>query len=160
MAETKQGFGTMQEDKFNRANKSGSDFKAEIQDVAGGVATAVKDKARDIASSATDIAEKAKDKAQDWASTAAGKVGDTRSAVGSSLESFGHRIREQAPREGMLGTAASGVAEGVESAGEYLREHDLGAMGKDMTNLVRRYPIQSLLIGVGIGFLLARSTRS
>jgi hypothetical protein len=33
-------------------------------------------------------------------------------------------------------------------------------MADDMTNLIRRYPIQSLLVGIGVGFLLAKATRS
>ncbi len=32
-------------------------------------------------------------------------------------------------------------------------------VGQELTALVRRYPIQSLLVGGAIGFLLARSTK-
>jgi hypothetical protein len=34
-------------------------------------------------------------------------------------------------------------------------------VGKELTALVRRYPIQSMLLGIAVGFLLARAmTRS
>jgi len=33
-------------------------------------------------------------------------------------------------------------------------------MGDDITNMIRRNPIPALLVGIGIGFLLARATRS
>jgi hypothetical protein len=48
----------------------------------------------------------------------------------------------------------------LDSGGAYLQEHDLRGMADDMTNLIRRYPIQSLLVGIGVGFLLAKATRS
>lgn len=154
MAESKQGYGTTQDNKFNRGGSSGA-FES-----AGGIATAVKDKAKDIAAEAGDMASQARDKAQDWASTAGQKVDHAREAVGGGLESFANQIREKAPHEGMIGSSAESVADSVRAAGEFIREHDLADMGKEMTNLVRRYPVQSLLIGIGIGFLLARSTRS
>lgn len=31
-------------------------------------------------------------------------------------------------------------------------------MAEDVTNVIRRYPVASMLVGVGIGFLLARMT--
>jgi len=134
----------------------------ESQYSSGGVATAVKDKAKDITkditSSASDMAQQAKDKAQEWASTASTKIDSARSTVGGGLESAAHQIRDKGPREGLFGSTTSNLAEGVESAGAYLREHDFTEMGKDMSNLIRRYPIQSLLVGIGVGFLLARST--
>jgi len=136
----------------------------ESQFSGGGVATAVKDKAKDITkditAGAADLAYQAKDKAQEWASTASGKIDSARSTLGSGLESAAGQIRDKGPREGLFGSTTSNVAEGVESAGAYLREHDFSEMGKDMTNLIRRYPIQSLLVGIGVGFLLARSTSS
>jgi uncharacterized membrane-anchored protein YhcB (DUF1043 family) len=33
-------------------------------------------------------------------------------------------------------------------------------MTDDLTNLIRRNPIPALFVGIGIGFLLARVTRS
>jgi hypothetical protein len=31
-------------------------------------------------------------------------------------------------------------------------------MGRDLTDLIRRYPVQSLLIGLGVGCWLARNS--
>ena len=59
----------------------------------------------------------------------------------------------------MLHDAADRVASQVESAGRYLQEADFDDMAHDVTNLVRRYPLQSVGIGLGIGFLLARLRR-
>ncbi len=60
----------------------------------------------------------------------------------------------------MVGSTASAVANTLDSSGAYLQEHNLSGMAEDMTHLIRRYPIQSLLVGIGVGFLLAKATRS
>jgi hypothetical protein len=97
---------------------------------------------------------------QGWASAAAEKVGEARTALGEGVESLAGKIRETAPQAGMLGSAARGVADRLESAGCYLRRHDFNDMGRDLTNLMRRYPVPTLLVGLGVGFLLSRAKRS
>lgn len=126
----------------------------------GGAGSAMKEKARDMASGAAEVAGQAKEKAQEWASTAAEKAGEARATVGQGMESIAGKIREKGPQQGMLGSATSSVADTVEAAGTYLQEHDFADMGKEVTNLIRRYPIPTLLVGIGLGFLLARATRS
>jgi len=76
------------------------------------------------------------------------------------MGSLGHAVREHVPSEGMMGRAGSAVADTLEAGGHYLEEHGLKEMGDDITNMIRRNPIPALLVGIGIGFLLARATRS
>jgi hypothetical protein len=47
------------------------------------------------------------------------------------------------------------VAEGLESASYYLKEKKFEYLGEDLRGLIRRYPLQSVLVGFGLGFLLA-----
>jgi len=62
--------------------------------------------------------------------------------------------------QGAISTAATAVADGVESASSYLQEKKFEDMATDITALIRSYPVQSLLVGVGLGYILARlSTR-
>ena len=61
--------------------------------------------------------------------------------------------------EGAIATAATAVAGGLESASSYLHEKEFAEMATDLTALIRRYPVQSLLIGVGLGYVLARLTK-
>ena len=68
-------------------------------------------------------------------------------------------IRDHAPHDGAIATAATTVAGGLESASTYLKEKDYENLATDLTALVRRYPVQALLVGVGLGYLLARSTK-
>ena len=104
------------------------------------------DKARDAGRSAGEAAEQAAD---------AGA-----SAVGSGMKSLAGTIRQQGPHEGMLGQATSTAARTLESGGRYLQDQGLSGMAEDVTDLIRRNPIPAVLVGVGIGFLLAQMTRS
>jgi hypothetical protein len=79
--------------------------------------------------------------AQDAVSTAA-------SAVAGGLETA----------QGVVSTAATAVADGLGSASSYLQEKEFAEMATDLTALIRRYPVQSLLVGVGLGYVLARLT--
>jgi uncharacterized protein YjbJ (UPF0337 family) len=98
-------------------------------------------------------------KAQELGATAASKVGEAATAVGEQMGSLASTIRDNAPHEGAIATAATAVAGGLESASSYLHEKDYANLATDLTALVRRYPVQSLLVGVGLGYWLARSTK-
>jgi len=127
---------------------------------AGDMAGKAKDKAQEWAASAADMAGKAKDKAQEWAGAAADKVSGARETVGESIASAAGSIRDHGPQDGTLGSATGKVADTLEAAGSYIQEHDFKAMGEDVAGLIRRYPLQSMLVGFGLGFMLARMTRS
>jgi uncharacterized protein YjbJ (UPF0337 family) len=98
-------------------------------------------------------------KAQELGSTTAKKANEAATVVGEKIGSLASVIRANAPHEGAVGAGATTVADGLESASSYLREKKFEHLAKDVTALVRTYPIQSLLIGVGLGYLLARRTR-
>jgi len=69
-------------------------------------------------------------------------------------------VRDSLPHEGMFGSAASSVAGGLESSGKYLEQEGLQGIADDVTNMIRRNPIPALVLGIGLGFLLARLTTS
>jgi hypothetical protein len=125
----------------------------EVADKAKGAASVVADKAKDMASSVAH-------KAEDLASSAGHKADDAVSALGQGMKSLAGTIREKAPHEGVLGAASSSVAGTLESGGRYLKEEGLSGAADDFANLIRRNPIPAILVGIGIGFLLARSLRS
>lgn len=61
--------------------------------------------------------------------------------------------------------ALSHVRDQAEQAGrkirDYIQEKDLSDMAEEVSGVIRRYPLPAVLIGVGVGFLLARTaTRS
>jgi uncharacterized protein YjbJ (UPF0337 family) len=65
----------------------------------------------------------------------------------------------ETPREGTAGRAASTVAEKLETAGSYRQGKKVEHVAGDVTDLMRRYPLAALLIGLGIGYFLACTTR-
>ena len=48
------------------------------------------------------------------------------------------------------------AAKRLEAAGSYLQEKRLADIAADFAGLVRKYPVQSLLCGLGLGYLLTR----
>ena len=88
------------------------------------------------------------------------KAEDATEAVGSRLKSAGEAIRQNAPHDGALGQASSAVAKTLEDTGSYLQREGLEGMACDVACMIKKNPIPSLFIGVGIGFLLARATTS
>jgi uncharacterized protein YjbJ (UPF0337 family) len=105
------------------------------------------------------VVENVTAKAQELGSTAVSKANEAATVVGEKLGSLANVIREKAPEEGAVAPAVKTVVDGLESASSYLREKKFEHLAKDVTELVRTYPVQSLLIGVGVGYLLARRTR-
>jgi uncharacterized protein YjbJ (UPF0337 family)/uncharacterized protein (UPF0333 family) len=116
----------------------------------------VKNAAHDISQSAANAYGDAKTKAQELGSAAAEKVGGATKAVGEKMSSLAGTIRESAPQEGTFSSAAQSVANQIDNAGSYLQDKNFDNMAQDVTGLIRRYPIQSLLIGLGLGYLLSR----
>jgi uncharacterized protein YjbJ (UPF0337 family) len=95
-------------------------------------------------------------KARELGATAARKANEAAPVIGEKMKSLASVIREKAPR---LATSASKVADGLESASNYLQEKKFEHLGEDFKGLVRRYPLRSLLIGLGLGFLLVGRKR-
>jgi len=98
-------------------------------------------------------------KAQEFGTTAANKANSAATVVGEKIGSMAHVIRENAPRDGAMANVATAVVDGLESASSYLKEKKFDHVAKDITALVRTYPVQSLLIGIGLGYLMARRPR-
>jgi len=95
-------------------------------------------------------------KTQEIGATATKKANEAAPVIGEKMKSLASAIREKAPR---LATSASKVADGLESASNYLQEKKFDHLGEDFWGLVRRYPMRSLLIGLGLGFLLSGRNR-
>ena len=95
-----------------------------------------------------------------------GPIATTVAAVADGVESAQGAISTAATAvadgwesaQGAISTAATAVADGVGSASSYLQEKKFEEMATDLTALIRQYPVQSLLVGVGLGYLLARLT--
>jgi methyl-accepting chemotaxis protein len=122
-------------------------------DLARDTASSVADKGREMASAVSD-------RARQVASAAGQRVEDTTNRIAGGMESLASTLRENAPNQGYIGSAASHVADSLESSGRYLRQEGISGITSDLTDLVKRNPLPALFLGIGFGFLLARLTSS
>jgi hypothetical protein len=140
------------------ANFTTENLKNKASEAASNVADKAKQAAGTFGSKASEAASNVADKAKQAASAVGHKAEDATHAMGSGIKSFGETMRQKGPQEGVLGSATSSVADCLESSGQYLEKEGLQGIADDMTNLIRRNPIPAILVGVGLGFLLARVT--
>ena len=120
---------------------------------------AAKEAAANIGQQTRDTAAAAADKAREFAARAGDKAEETIHNVGEGMSHLAGTLRQSAPQSGVLGTAAGSVAEQLDAGGRYLRERDIGDIGEDLANVVRRYPIPALVCVFGIGFLVGGALR-
>ena len=96
------------------------------------------------------------------------KYGQTRDEASQEVDrrfnvyssQYGGTFSDMSARAQEFGTQASArVRDAVDSARSYLHDKNYADLAEDATDLVRKYPLPSLLIGIGIGYLLARGLR-
>jgi hypothetical protein len=151
------------QDVASSTTQAAKDTAAKVAQKAGDTASNLAHKAQDAASNlgqqARDVASNLGQQARELAGTASHKTDDALSAMGQGMSNLAGTIRQSAPREGMLGSTAGSVAEGLEVGGRYLREHGMSEIGDDLGRVVRQYPVQSLLAVFGVGFLMGAALR-
>ena len=76
--------------------------------------------------------------------------------AGEVLESVSDNLREHLPESGTVGEMADAVSHGVKQTSVYLQEQGVSGIVEDLEVLIRRYPLQALLVGLGCGYLLSR----
>jgi len=106
----------------------------------------------------SDVSQNAKSKTSEFATQTAAKAREVTGDFGHQMKQFGGRIREKSPHEKVRHTANK-VADSLESAGAYLEQKNLDGMFDDLAGVIRRYPLQALLAGIAVGFLLAQKRR-
>lgn len=93
---------------------------------------------------------------QDTMSQAHHKGDQMAAAVGEKLGSAADTLRGTLPQEGRLGGVTRAVTDRLEASGNYLQERGLTGAIEEVESLIRRYPIQALLVGAGLGYALSR----
>jgi len=146
-----------------------SDFattmKNKAQEVGGSLnraASAATENFKSATNNAVDAAKGAASKIAEEGQQAANYVGqsaeDATCSVGGRLKAAGESIRQNGPQDGAFGQATSTVAKTLEDTGEYLQQEGLQGIACDIATMIKKNPIASLFVGVGLGFMLARAT--
>jgi hypothetical protein len=122
--------------------------------------TRLRDEASKTGEKAKETMSKVGEQAKEAAQYVGEKADDAAAVVGGGIKSLAGTVRENQPESGVMKSAAATVADTLESTGRYLEKEGLTGMSEDVTETIRRNPIAAVLVGIGIGFLLARITRS
>jgi hypothetical protein len=121
------------------------------------------DKAREAAGSVGEMASHATSAIVGMASNTAQnvveKADNLTAQAGSGLRSLGDKLSDDGLQQGMFGNASQAVAKKMHDSGDYIDRAKLSGMTTDVADLIRRYPISSMLVGVGLGCLAARMWR-
>jgi hypothetical protein len=110
----------------------------------------------------SDMASKVNDKAGHFADTVSKNLSQQRGNAAEGLDRVASTIHDKAesvPGGPKVVKMTHSIADGMESTASYLRDHDFTKMGKDVMGICRRYPTQSLVAALAVGFLIGRSRR-
>jgi ElaB/YqjD/DUF883 family membrane-anchored ribosome-binding protein len=96
-------------------------------------------------------------KGEELVNKASDKARETVETVGERIAGASEVIQGQLRKTGKeVGEVVNAVSDKVRSSAQYLEESSVQEVVEDVTVLIKRYPIHAVLIGAGIGFLLAR----
>ena|SRR5215211_3561957 len=128
---------------------------------------------------ARDMAGTAKEKAADVGSTVRQRAGTLKDSLADVLDSGADRLRQRGGQSGQSGQLAvatdigsapaqtdarvtqvtTRVAGGMEATADWLREADLDGMKAGIERQVKDHPGRTLLVAVGLGYLLGKALR-
>ncbi|HEY4817646.1 MAG TPA: hypothetical protein VIH67_09455 [Candidatus Acidoferrum sp.] len=122
---------------------------------------------RDAANTETGIREQVtqratqvKDKVADLGRKAGDKIDEQRVRTADTFDNTASALHEGGDRfASSTSNAVHATADKIQTAADYLREHDARAMMNDFEGLVRRYPGQALAAAAVVGFLAGRALR-
>lgn len=104
---------------------------------------------------AHDAGEEMQNKATQGALQANDQLNQAISSAGQQLQSAARQVRQLAP-EGQAAALAASAADLLERGGGYLQSADTSTIVADVEYIVRRYPLQALAVGFGLGLVLGR----
>lgn len=126
---------------------------------------------------ARDIAGTAREKLADVGSNARERAGNLKDSLADALESSADKLRQRASGQGgqLAGTAgtssvaletdgraadvANRVAGGMQASADWLRDADIDGLKMGIEKQVKEHPGRTLLIAVGLGYLLGKALR-
>ena len=79
-------------------------------------------------------------------------------SISPTVDSAAHTIQETLRRTQNSACAAMGlVADGLDTSTAYLSNRGMVGVVEDAATLIRRHPLQVMVLGVSVGYLLSRS---
>jgi hypothetical protein len=104
--------------------------------------------------------EQAREKASEYGERAKEQIEAGREQTASGMERAAGMVRERTgDSSGVAGQAGVKVAESMESAAVYLREHNTADIWSDVESYAKQHPGKALAGAVVAGFLIGRLLR-
>jgi len=126
----------------------------------GNTTERAKDMGAEVAGRAKETGAQLADSAKEAGSQLAAGADTGMDRAASGLESAATQVRERAGEgDGMRAAAGTKVADGLEKASTYLRDHESREVWDDLETYIRDHPTQALIGAVAAGFVLARVMR-
>lgn len=129
---------------------------------------ALTDRARDLAGSA-------QERLADVGSSVRDRAANAKNSLADMLESGADKLRKRATNDGQLAGATSAgstaigdgrvaqvsdrVATGMTATADFLRDADLDSLRSGVERQVKEHPGRTLLIAVGLGYLIGKAVR-
>jgi ElaB/YqjD/DUF883 family membrane-anchored ribosome-binding protein len=113
------------------------------------IMTDVREKVKSGIDTVADQAKSATDQAKSATDRGASVVGQVKHKAEEAVEAVGEYAHDAKDKVQHF------AEEAYDTAGD-----KLGTLSKDVTELVKKYPIQALLIGFGAGMLMGRASRA
>lgn len=112
-----------------------------------------------VADRTREVASTVKTRASEIGSRVVDRTDAAMSAAGERIENLGQSLRGRATEEGRMGRVLTRTASALEQSGLYLQESTPTDVRMDLEDVMRKRPVTTLLVGAGIGFLIARALR-
>ncbi len=129
-----------------------------------------------IGDRARDVASTAKDRATEVGSTVRERAGQAKNSLADALEAGAERLRNRGGSQQLAGTTGYSdtsvgsdggsvadlgqrVAGGLQTSADWLREADIDGLRQGVERQVKDNPGRTLLIAVGLGYLLGKAFR-
>jgi ElaB/YqjD/DUF883 family membrane-anchored ribosome-binding protein len=130
-------------------------------------------RAEDLKDRARDLASNAQSKLADVGSRVRDGAGNVKNSLANALEGGANRLRSSdtsdiaglsasgaaTATDGRMHQVTDGLASGMQASAEWLRETDLDSMKRGVEEQVRTHPGRTLLVAVGLGYLLGKAFR-
>lgn len=81
------------------------------------------------------------------------------SSAGRGVQRIGEQLSRVAPDSGIVGDVSQSVVRTLTEGGEYLEGSKLSGLRQDLTKVISRNPIPTILISIGLGWIASRMLR-
>lgn len=128
--------------------------------MAGSNKSAAKEATNTLAEHVSEQTEKLKDAYNQTVANVSEKADDWTAQTGSKLHAWGDQLQENYGDCAAVGPAAQMIGDKLRAGGEYLEDSKFQGMIDDFAKLIKRHPLPSVAVAVGLGWYLARRRNS